>query len=159
MFIPEIASASSHPSRPNSVPATYITFRGQKQAAHQLKLKGNLPMSYIPLMLPASLALCASLALASAASAQDRAYGEPEPAAIRIAYSDSDLHTANGAKRLAFRVRLAAAKVCGGDNVLVHMDGGFARCQAAAINRAVGKLNAPLVKEALGIQPIALADR
>jgi UrcA family protein len=68
-----------------------------------------------------------------------------------VTYSDLDLNTAAGAQRMAFRLRVAANRVCGGDDPLVHSGNQLVPCRKAAIARAIAGLDAPLVKEALGI--------
>jgi UrcA family protein len=128
------------------------------------RLQGDYPMSSS--FRPASLALAALLSLgaataAMAASTPISVSDDHDWVSVKVAYADADLQTAEGAKALATRVRIAASAVCGGDNNLVRSGYRFQHCRGAAIARAVDALNAPLVAEALGrpTGPSALARR
>jgi UrcA family protein len=105
----------------------------------------------------ASLALCASLAVGSPRIAQASSAPDPNSPSIRIAYRVADVRTPDGARRLAHRVKQAAAEVCDGDDPVMWLGKGFATCEAATIRRAVAGLNEPLLAQALGIAPSTLA--
>jgi UrcA family protein len=79
--------------------------------------------------------------------------------AIIIKATDADLHTPAGAQSLAFHIRLAANKVCGGDNALARQDADFQSCRRAAIARAVGRLDAPMLAAALGQTKVLAQSR
>ena len=87
---------------------------------------------------------------ASASAGGVDLYGPNEKAVLTVKVTDSDLHSAVGAKALALRVRVAAAEVCGGDDNVIRFSDGFIKCQAASIDRAIAELNSPLVADALG---------
>jgi UrcA family protein len=75
-----------------------------------------------------------------------------------VRYADLDPNTDAGARRLALRIRLAANRVCS----QIYMPGSddLSPCHQAAIDRAVTGLDAPLVKDALGLSaPSHLARR
>jgi UrcA family protein len=102
-------------------------------------------------LLTGALALCAVLGGGVAANAADvDPYGEGGLNLVTLKYAASDIHTAGGARSLALRVRVAAAKVCGGDDPTVRTSDQFPRCREAAIDRAIAGLNAPLLAAALG---------
>ncbi len=68
-----------------------------------------------------------------------------------VRYNVADLHDVKGARRLAFRIKIAAADVCGGDDVIVRWyDDDFIPCREQAIDRALATLGAPMVSAALG---------
>lgn len=75
-----------------------------------------------------------------------------------VKYTYADLHTAEGAKALALRIRIAAAKACGDGIDFFHPNStGFVECREAAIDKALQGLDAPLVAQALGRGQTALA--
>jgi UrcA family protein len=97
-------------------------------------------------------ALCVTL-VAGAASAQ------PVPNnTVRIKVAAADLNTPDGARKLAFRIRVAAYKVCGGDMRYSREATDFDNCRQSAIGRAVAGLNAPVLTRALGLGGEALAQ-
>jgi|SRR5580698_2306657 UrcA family protein len=101
-----------------------------------------------------------TLAVALVASASHAATVRFGPGdAVTINASDADLNTAAGARVLAVHLRLAANKVCGGDNPLARRDADFPSCRRAAIARAVGRLDAPLLAEALGQKQLMAQSR
>jgi UrcA family protein len=103
-----------------------------------------------------ALALAAALAIGGAASAAS--VDPSEHVVVIVKTSDTDLHTAAGAKTLALRIRNAAAEACGRDvPIAVRFSDGFIRCREATIDRAIKDLNAPLVADALGRSPEVLA--
>lgn len=109
----------------------------------------------------AALALCAGLSVGSTVIAAPASpYDDGNDQIVRkIAYGDADLHTEAGAASLAHRVRTAADYVCGGGDILVRQSASFERCRHAAIDRAIARLNAPMVARALGHPASALANR
>lgn len=113
--------------------------------------------------MPRNLSLIAAAALSVATPALATPlsiWGDDEVNVVRVAYRPDDLHTAAGAAKLAYRIRLAAGRVCGGDAPLVAGSSHFQRCRGRAIDRALAALNAPLVADALGRAPApALAGR
>jgi len=112
------------------------------------------------LLLTGALALGAGLAAGAPANAASvYMYGESGRNMVTLKYTDSDIHTVSGAKALALRVRVAAARVCGGDDLpIVRTGDQFMWCRDAAINRAIASLDAPLLVEALGRSPRTLAS-
>lgn len=116
-------------------------------------------MSVTRVLLSTGLAFSAALTLVSTAAAQVSPRSGGDPAATRIAYRDADIHTTGGARRLAFRLKVAAAGVCGGDDIIIRTGDAFARCQAATVRHAASELGAPLVTEALGLSPVTFAGR
>jgi UrcA family protein len=77
---------------------------------------------------------------------------------VIVKATDADLHTAAGAKALAFHIRLAADRVCVGDNPLARQGADFQSCREAAIARAIRGLDAPMLAAALGQAPQVLAQ-
>jgi UrcA family protein len=78
-------------------------------------------------------------------------WSEDEQVYAKVTYADSELRSAKGAADVARRIRSAARRVCGGeDSVLLAMSRRFQTCQRDVIDRAVRRLDAPLVAEALG---------
>ncbi|HWA63911.1 MAG TPA: UrcA family protein, partial [Caulobacteraceae bacterium] len=63
-----------------------------------------------------ALALPLALAATPAAAQPAAPWDTAGPARIAIAYSDAELHSAAGAKAVAHRIRIAADKVCGGED-------------------------------------------
>lgn len=111
---------------------------------------------------PAAFALAAVLtASVSASAAPISVSGDDEKVSVKVTYTDSDLQNPRGAEALAFRIRLAASEVCGGGNIVVRSGAHFPICRSAAIDRALGVLNAPMVTAALGrsTSSMALAQR
>ena len=109
-----------------------------------------------------SLALGASIATALAAVAPATAAPPSDPriqvVSETVRYTDLDLNTTAGARRLAFRIQMAANRVCG--QIYLRGSDDLPPCHRAAIVRAVAGLDAPLVKDALGLSaPTDLARR
>ncbi|HEY0435757.1 MAG TPA: UrcA family protein [Phenylobacterium sp.] len=96
----------------------------------------------------ACIALIACPALAAAQPPQPRT--EPTTA---IRYADLNLATPTDAAKMLKRIRRAAAEVCaaspGQDGNDIYAIEGFESCYAQSVQRAVAKLNAPLVTAAL----------
>jgi UrcA family protein len=107
-----------------------------------------------PRLIAALLGLSATLVMAAGA-ADSATVGMPKPTldsqTIRFRYAD--LQTADGARALARRIRIAAAYLCEGDDPVIRNSSGFTRCVAASVRRAIEGLDAPLVSEALGVAP------
>jgi len=102
-------------------------------------------------LLAGALTLSAALALAAPSNAGNPTIaGDDQRNVITLKYAEADLQTIRGAKALAFRLRVAAADVCGGENPLVRTGNQFAKCREAAIDQAIATLNAPLLADALG---------
>jgi UrcA family protein len=97
-----------------------------------------------------ALVFSAALALGAPSYAGAAPSSDDQLNAIKLKYSEADLQTVRGAKALAFRVRVAADHLCGGDRALVRTGDAFARCRDATIDRALASLQAPLVSQALG---------
>ena len=97
----------------------------------------------------------ASIATALAMVGPVAAAAPSDPPAHQISqvvhYADLDLNTVAGAKRLAFRIRVAANELCG--QIYLRGSDDLAPCHKAVIARAVSGLDAPLVIEALGLAP------
>jgi len=108
---------------------------------------------------PAAIALAAILgASASANAAGISFHGPTEWNTITVHYVVADVHTVQGARSLAFGIRVAAREVCGGNDPIVRLGGDFDECVSAAIDRAVRDLDAPLLADALGRPARALAS-
>jgi UrcA family protein len=105
-------------------------------------------------LIVAGLAAAAVAGVAQAATVQASPGGD-----IIIKATDADLRTAAGAQALALHLRLAANKVCGGDDQLARRDADFANCRRAAIARAVGRLDAPMLAAALGQKQLLAQSR
>ena len=119
-------------------------------------------MSKLQSMLVAGLTLSAAFAIAAPAAADPRivaVWNRDVANTRRVPYVEADLVTPEGAKALASRLRRAAGDVCGGDSVLVLSGARFHRCRREAVERATEHLDAPLLSEALGLSPHALARR
>jgi UrcA family protein len=87
-------------------------------------------------------------------------WGDDEKVVATVAYQDAELHTSDGAAKVAGRIRVAARHVCGGNDPVVAASHRFARCQHTVIDQAIASLDAPLVADALGRAPAAaLAHR
>jgi UrcA family protein len=97
-----------------------------------------------------SLGVSAALAVCGVASAAD--YGASEPTSVVVRTDDVNLHTSDGARLMALRIRNAAAAACGSEvsPVAIRFSDGFSRCREAAVGRAVRDLNAPMVADASG---------
>jgi len=95
----------------------------------------------------------AATCIACAASAQ------PVPSnAVRIKVTPADLNTPDGAQRLAFRIRVAAYNVCGGNFPLGRYAADFDDCRQSAIEHSVAGIDAPVLARALGLKGEALAQ-
>jgi UrcA family protein len=108
--------------------------------------------------LAATLVACASLGFILTAPAS----AAPDPTKVatgKLHYVEADLRTRAGAKAFAGRLRVAAAHVCGDDDIVLKTGFRFYRCQERVLDDALARLDAPLVAEALGRNPSALARR
>ena len=89
-----------------------------------------------------ALSLAAGLGAAGAAAAR-------EPASARVFYGDLDLSTPQGAKAMFRRIRVQAESLCQPSRSPVIVPGqrpaDNARCRADAVQRAVLRLQAPMV--------------
>ena len=101
----------------------------------------------------------AGAALAAASASQASAAPNPTMVMRKVRYMDSELSTAEGAARIALRVRVAAAAVCDGDNPLVRRSASFEACREHAMQRAADELHAPLVTSAMGLGLTKFAQR
>src|SRR5437899_6731154 len=98
------------PSRRRSAASSegHSAIRGPRQPSAQPILERNHPMSHFHRAAPAAFALCAALAIGTtAAAAQVAVSGDADQVIRKVAYSDADLHTVDGARSLAQRVRVA----------------------------------------------------
>jgi UrcA family protein len=104
-------------------------------------------------------ALAFSSALATTAIAQPPAAGGPDSLTVR--YAAAELTTAAGAGHLALRIRVAANRLCGGDDPVTRTASIIADCRRATEVRAAAALGAPLLDHALGLpaQSGGLASR
>jgi UrcA family protein len=93
-----------------------------------------------------------SAALAASGVASADGLSASEPASVVVRTDDVNLHTSDGARLMALRIRNAASVACGSEvtPVTIRFSDGFARCREAAVARAVRDLNAPMVAEASG---------
>ena len=78
--------------------------------------------------------------------------------AVRIKVTPAELSTPDGARKVAFRLRVAAYTVCGGYSPHGREATDFDQCRQSAIERAVSGINAPVLARALGLQGEALAQ-
>ena len=106
-----------------------------------------------------SLIVAASAAAALVGAAHAATVQTGPGGVIIIRATDADLRTAAGVPSLAFHIRLAANKVCGGDDPLARQDADFPSCRRAAIARAIGGLDAPMLAAALGQKPVLAQSR
>ena len=107
-------------------------------------------------IIPAAVAICAVVAITAPAMAASAAGSDGAGRATRVLpYTAADLYTAAGARRLASRIKFAAASACASSDPLEYMDDGLTICRKEAIDRALGALNAPLVAQALGRSPLS----
>src|SRR5262249_53726879 len=97
----------------------------------------------------AALAAAASAAAMTPTAVAVAGFGDNEKVSAPVRYADAETRDLQGAKKVAFRIRIAAAKVCGGDDPVVRAGEQFQRCQHAAIDRAVRDLGSPMVADAL----------
>jgi UrcA family protein len=108
----------------------------------------------------AAVAIGAGLTLhSSAAAAETMPWNGRSLTSRTIRYTEAELQTPDGAKALAFRIRQAAMDVCGGESLVLRTRASFYRCTNAAAERAAAGLNAPLVREALGLSADRMARR
>jgi len=106
------------------------------------------------------LGLFAAAALAAPALADPNGFGEIQQVSRTVHVGDVDLHTTDGARVAARRIKNAASYVCGGDSRLALMSSDFSACRRDAIDRALAAIDAPLVSAALGRStPTDLAAR
>jgi UrcA family protein len=109
-------------------------------------------------MLTGVIALSATLAIVASANAEGTAVqGQTQGATIKLQYTQAELHSAQGAKALARRIREAAVQSCSAEAPYADALVVESECREAAINRAIRDLNSPLVADALGRSPTVLA--
>ena len=97
-------------------------------------------------LLTGALALLTLIVAAASASAEGIAmYGEEGRNVVTLKYSDADIHTAHGAKLLALRVRVAAARVCGGDVLVVRTGDPVRETEGAVQNTATSRITAKII--------------
>ncbi|HEY3947590.1 UrcA family protein [Phenylobacterium sp.] len=100
---------------------------------------------------PIAMALAVATTFAGAAlGAPLRVVDDSDLVTAKVAYADSELHSADGARAVAQRIRTAAWEVCGGARSTVRSGVRFQQCRSAAIDRALATLSAPMVSEAAG---------
>ena len=102
------------------------------------------------------LSLAASVAQAQPTSASVDVQGT---VSRTVHFGDLDVGSSGGAKQLAFRIRVAAYAVCGGDNVIAREDHDFAACVRGSVNRAATRLDIASLNAALGRGGSELANR
>jgi UrcA family protein len=73
-------------------------------------------------------------------------------AAVTLRYAHDETRTPEGARTLALRIRIAAAEVCGGDDILLRSSQRFRHCLNETLDRAASDLGSPMVARALGRQ-------
>ena len=105
-----------------------------------------------------AVALSAALAMGAAARASDLAVSGQNEGVIKLHYAEADLHSVQGAKAMARRIREAADEACSAVAPFAANAGVESDCRAAAIDRAVKDLNAPMVADALGRTSSAMAS-
>jgi UrcA family protein len=84
--------------------------------------------------------------------------GQNQGAAIKLRCVQADLHSSQGAKALARRIRAAAVQACSAEALFADALVVERECKEAAINRVIRELNAPLVADALGRSPTVFAN-
>jgi UrcA family protein len=101
----------------------------------------------------------ATFSTAGAALAQPPAAGAPD--AVSVRYAAHDLADPAGARNIALRIRVAANRLCGGEDPVARSAFDIAACRQATEAHAAAALAAPLVSHALGLQDRAsdLANR
>jgi UrcA family protein len=109
-------------------------------------------------ILTGAVALSVTLAMSAAASAADLTVAGGNEGVIKLRYTEADLHSTQGAKAMAQRIRVAADEACGSVALFAANPGVERDCREAAIDRAAAALKAPLVAEALGRTQAALAS-
>lgn len=104
-------------------------------------------------------ALAISAAFAAPALARPALATESDSVSVR--YSAPELNTTAGARHLALRIRVAANRLCGGEDPIARAFSATTDCRRAAEARAAAELGAPLVNHALGLsgQAADLANR
>ncbi len=106
--------------------------------------------------IPAAVAICAVFAITAPAVAASASGSDDTSRATRVVrFATADLYTAAGARRLASRIKFAAASVCASSDPLEYMNDGLTTCREEAIDGALAKLNAPLLAQALGRSPLS----
>ena len=110
-------------------------------------------------LLPTVISFGAALALGAPSLADSYdVYGANERVVVKVKINDGDLRSPDGAKALALRIRVAAAKACGGDvDPTFRNSDNFMKCRENSIDRAIKGLNSPLLADALGRSPQRLA--
>jgi UrcA family protein len=108
----------------------------------------------IRIVLPAAIAIAAIAAAAQAQTAGAVSYTPVAHQTVR--FHDLDLSSPAGARRLAFRIRVAARELCGAPNTAIAQTGmAFDPCVKQAVEDAAARLDNPSVTAALGLTPTA----
>jgi UrcA family protein len=76
------------------------------------------------------------------------------PDAITVRYAPHDLSAPAGARDIALRIRLAANRLCGGEDPVARSATDIATCRQTTETQAAAALAAPMVTQALGL-PVA----
>ena len=96
-------------------------------------------------------ALAAFAVVSGSAVAQARVYSEPsygdQTVSMRVSTADLNLESQAGAQVMLHRIHYAASIVCGfrADDSVLAMSRTYRRCMDDATERAVGKLDNPIV--------------
>ena len=93
--------------------------------------------------------LFVATALTAPAVAGPVGYDETGQASRVVRLADVDLHTTDGAKVAARRIKDAADFLCGVDSGVMLASSDFIACRDQAIDHALASLDAPLVSAAL----------
>jgi UrcA family protein len=108
---------------------------------------------------PTAIALAPALALALCIGSAVRAQTDDgvQVVAPKVHFADLDIATDSGAQRLAFRIRVVAQGLCGGDLLIERRGADFPVCVRRSTVRAAADLGSSKVAVALGVSPEALA--
>ena len=106
--------------------------------------------------------VCAATAAITLAAAAGAASAQPTPeGGVRVRVADLDIRTAYGARILLARIKWAAGQACGDQPLLNDLGERlrFRQCREDAVERAVLKLDAPMVSALAhgSARPLALA--
>ena len=96
-----------------------------------------------------SLGLALSGVVASARAAGLAADEDTETASQAVRITPKDLMSAEGARKLALRIRAVAEDVCDGTNVLTRETRAFHACVRETVERTADRLHAPIVIRAV----------
>lgn len=118
--------------------------------------------SLFRIILTGASALSAAIVLGASANAAGLdVRNDEEGGVIKLQYAEADLHTPQGVKALAARIRLAADRACRAEALYASNEGDQRDCRDKAVARTIKDLKAPLLAAALGVpgrQP-AVASR